>query len=360
MNKLSLNALAIGSLPNSDTESAMKIVKECFKDVPFWPQLSNVNSMQDMTVQYSEKFPGLSIDKENQTFSFDPDSEEFAEQLEELYTDFSEIIDCENFESLEKYGIKAPYTTTFEPLLEIIKETKPNFAKGQIVGPFTWGTMLTDSEKKCLFYDETYRDIVVKILALKALWQIKKIKEANQETTPIIFLDEPTMSQVGTSAFLTVKKSDIIDSFNEICSIIKNNGGLSAIHCCGKADWNMILECKPNIINFDAYSFNKNILTFSKSLKNFVESGGFIAWGIVPTLDKESLEKADENSLIQRLEETINLMSEKGIDKGTLIQQSLISPSCGAGGLELSQAKYAMELTQKISEILKRKYGVNE
>lgn len=358
MEKLTLNALAIGSLPNADTDSAMEIVKKYFKDIPYWPQLSHVNSMQDMTVQYSEKFPGLSIDKENQTFSFNPESEEFAEELEELYTDFSEIVECENFEPLEKYGIKPPYTTTFEPFLKIIKDTKPNFAKGQIVGPFTWGTMLTDSESKCLFYDETYRDIVVKILSLKALWQIKKIKETNEGTIPIIFLDEPTMSQIGTSAFLTVKKSDIIDSFGEICSLIKNNGGLSAIHCCGKADWDMILECNPDIINFDAYSFNKNILTFSKSIKKFVENGGFIAWGIVPTLDKESLDKSDENTLMQRLEETIHLMSEKGIDKKILIRQSLISPSCGAGGLDLVQAEYAMELTQKISEILKRKYGV--
>ena len=360
MSDLSLNALAIGSLPNSDTTSAMDIVRKNFKNIPFWPQLSKVNSLQDMTVQYSERFPGLEIDIETQTFSFNPETEEFAEKLEELYSDYFEIVENNNFELLEKYAINPPYTTTIQPFLDIIRETKPKYAKGQIIGPFTWGTMLTDSDNRCLFYDETYRDIIVKLLALKALWQVKNIQKANPETVPIIFMDEPTMSQIGTSAFLTVKKSDITDAFTELCTIIRNNGGLSAIHCCGKADWDMILQCKPDIINFDAYSFNKNILTFSKSLKPFVENGGYIAWGIVPTLDKDSLEKSNSDNLISRLEEIFNSMSKKGIDKNRLIQQSIISPSCGAGGLELEQAEYAMNLTNEISKKLKEKYGVAE
>ena len=102
MTKLSFNAVAIGSLPNADTKSAMEIVKDNFKDIPFWPQLSNVNSMQDMTVQYSEKFPGLHLDRENQTFEFNPDTENFAEELEELYTDYFEITECGNTDIIEK------------------------------------------------------------------------------------------------------------------------------------------------------------------------------------------------------------------------------------------------------------------
>ncbi len=350
--------MAIGSLPHKDTLSALELIKKCYSEIPFWAQLSQVNPLQDMTVQYSQKFPGLKLDIKNQSFKFDTESDEFAEELEKLYNDYYEIIEENNSDLLEDYAITEPFTTTIQPILEYIKEAKPDFVKGQIIGPFTWGTMLTDADDKCLFYDETSRDIVVKTLTLKALWQIKKFKEANPSITPIIFIDEPTMSQVGTSAFLTVKKEEILSAFDEIITAIQKREALVAIHCCGKADWELILKSKPNIINFDAYSFHKNITTFSKVLKPFLEKGGYIAWGIVPTLDKDSLEKSTVSSLMTILENSIDALAKKGISKEIILKQAIITPSCGAGGLDIKNAEKAMEFAKAISDELRKKYEV--
>ncbi len=92
-----------------------------------------------------------------------------------------------------------PYIPYF---LKRLKETKPKYVKGQVTGPFTFGTSLVDREKKCVFYDETLKEICIKGLTLKALWLMKKFKEASPDSTPIIFMDEPTISQYGTSALL--------------------------------------------------------------------------------------------------------------------------------------------------------------
>lgn len=356
MTKLSLSATAVGSLPHTSAEDATDLIWEFFSEIPFWPQLANVSSLEDMIVQYTQNIPGVVVNREEQNYYFNPDSDEFYLDLEEFYLDYDEITAEKNFDKLNKYSITSPYTSTIEHLCKKLNTHQPKFAKGQITGPFTWGTSICDKENKCIFYDETYRDIVVKGLTLKALWQIKIIKEAYPHTKPIIFMDEPSLGQVGTSAFLTVQEDELISSLKEISQEIQKHDALSGIHCCGKADWNSIIDSGINIISFDAYSFSKSFLVHARKIKEFMLNGGYIAWGIVPTLDTEALKGATLESLTEKLETAIDSLSKKGIDKELILKQSIITPSCGAGSLDIELAKKAMKLTKEISKHLKTKY----
>ena len=356
MNKnidLQLNCMAIGSLPHKDIESAMQIVKTNFSQIPFWPQLAKFNKNEDMITQFLQNMPGLVIDLESEKIYLENESDEFFEQLENLFLDYEEIASGENIEALDKYAVTEKYSSTFKPLLEIIRETKPKYAKGQVVGPFTLCTTLVNKENKCAFYDETLREIVVKTLALKALWQIKEIKKANPSTTPIIFIDEPSISQLGTSAFITVTKDEVIEIIKTVSDLIKASGALSAIHCCGKCDWTIPIECGVDIINFDGYAFAQNLSMFAGELKPFLENGGIIAWGIVPTLDKDALGLADIDVMLAKFDEAIDYLVKKGIDKSLLLKNSMITPSCGAGSLTVELAQKAMDLTQELSLRLK-------
>ena len=56
---LKLQALAIGSLPHSNPDDAMKLVEKDFSQIPFYPQLANVNKNEDMLYQYLEGMPGF-------------------------------------------------------------------------------------------------------------------------------------------------------------------------------------------------------------------------------------------------------------------------------------------------------------
>lgn len=356
LEKISLEATAVGSLPHTSPEKAVKLICDNFPSFPFWPQLANINPLEDMIIQYSENFPGLTLDIQNQNFKFESDTEEFYNKLEELYLDYDAIVIENDMDRLDKYAIKAPYSTSIKLFLEKTKEIRPKFAKGQITGPFTWGTSVCDNEKKCLFYEDTYRDIVLKILTLKALWQIKAIKSASPETIPVIFMDEPTLAQIGTSAFLTVPKNTIIQNLQEISSIINRNGALCGVHCCGKADWKTILESGINILSFDAFAFIKNLAIFSNEINSFIKNHGIIAWGIVPTLDVEALKKCDSNTLVKKLEDGFNMLEKKGLDKTLILKHSIITPSCGAGSLDEELAEKAMTLTSEISHYFKIKY----
>ncbi len=356
---LTLECMAIGSLPHCDLDKAMQIVKLNFKNIPFWPQLTKLNKNEDMIFQFLENMPSFFMDKDTGKCFLETESDKFFEDIEQFFIDYEEIIDDINCETLEKYGISQKNSIAFPELIKIIKETKPKYAKGQIVGPFTLATTLVDKSGRCAFYDETLREIIVKTLTLKALWQIKKIKEANSSTTPIIFIDEPSISQLGTSAYLTISQQEVLDMLKEISEAIQANGGLSAIHCCGKCDWSVPLHAHVNIINLDAYAYSQNLSVFDKDVKKFLESGGKLALGVVPTLDKDALAKLDLPQLVEIFEKAVKYLTKKGIDEKLIITNSMVTPSCGAGGLDENMAEKAMSLTKQLSDKLKEKYSID-
>lgn len=350
--EFNLECTAIGSLPYESPDKALDFIFSRFKDIPFWPQLSKVNKMEDMTFQILKKFPGI---KFNEKYFLDSQDENFYIELEEFYNDYEEIMSG-NLSKLKDYSFEVPYSSTFVPFLNKISKVKPKFAKGQIIGPFSLAVSLSDENNISLFYNETYRDIIIKFLSLKAISQIVEIKKASPNTIPIIFMDEPTISHCGTSAFLTVEENQIIDAIKEISENIKKFNALSSVHCCGKANWEMVLKSDIDIISLDAFLYSKTLLLCSDKLKEFLKRGGAIAWGLIPTLDKEALVSIDLNQLETKFKDIIQLFQEKDIDKSLLLKQSLITPSCGCGGLDLNLAIKAIDLTSNLSDSLKTLY----
>lgn len=354
LSNLKLQALAIGSLPHNTVESAMEVVKKDFSEIPFYPQLSNINRNEDMTIQFLEGLP--SFLPSNESFEIDTESEKFFEDLESFFTDYEEIIADTDTEILEKYAISKEFSSTFPEFEKIIKNTKPQYAKAQIIGPFTLAAMLTDQNGINAIFDETLREIVVKLLTLKVLWQIKHIKQANPTTIPIIFMDEPTLSQLGTSAYLTISEKDVVDMLAEISEIIYQNGGISAIHCCGKCDWTILIKAKADIINFDAFAFSEHLGLFAQEIDKFLQDGGKLAWGLIPTLDVEALKNITLADLIKDFGQGIKYLTNKGIDEKLIIDNSLITSSCGAGSLSVELAQKAMDLVFELSNELRKRF----
>lgn len=351
---LKLECMAIGSLPHKNVQEAMDLVKKNFSVIPFWPQLAKLNRNEDMIFQFLEKIPGVKYEDDN--IYLDNESDVFFEQLEEFFMDFEEIISSAESKLLDKYSISPNNSSTFEPFIKMVSELKPKYAKGQVVGPFTLATTLTDKNKKCAFYDETLREIIVKMLSLKALYQINKIKEASAITTPIIFIDEPSISQLGTSAFITISREEVVAVIKEVSDAIKGNGAMSAIHCCGKCDWTVAIDSGVDIINLDGFFFAQSLSLYAKEIENFMKSGGIIAWGVVPTLDKDALAASSIDSLRIKFDEAIDYLVKKGIDKDLILNNSMVTPSCGAGSLDADMAIKAMDLTFELSKLLKTVY----
>ena len=63
-------------------------------------------------------------------------------------------------------------------------------------------------------------------------------------------------------------------------------------------------------------------------------------------------------SLVDRFERlTDNLAERAGVDKQTIIEQALITPACGTGSMEVSDAERAHRLLNETSSALRQKHG---
>jgi len=357
---LSLNYTAIGSLPikgENAPKEAIELIFKNFSCIPFFPQLPHYNRHDDMVLQFCCNIPGLVC--ENDKYFFRGDTEEFYTLLEELFLDYETVMSCDTLEEaeevLDKYG-GFPQMEIFELFTEELKKKQPEFVKTSVTGPFTFATSLCDEEGKCAFHDDTFKEAIVKTLTLKALWQMKEFKKVVPEAKIIVFMDEPSVSQVGSCAFLTVKNQDVTDALKHLSEAIKKFGGISAIHCCGKTDWDISFESETDIINFDAFFFSESLATFAKSVEKFLKRGGMLAFGVVPTLDKAALKELDAQGALDKFEEALKYLTDRGLDKTLILRQSMITPSCGCGSLNVQEAQKALELTKELSEVLKEKY----
>ena len=86
------------------------------------------------------------------------------------------------------------------------------------------------------------------------------------------------------------------------------------------------------------------------------EKGGAVAWGIVPSSD-EAIEAETVESLVARMESIFDKMEEKGINRQKAAAQSLITPQCGLGLVDLENVDKVFDLLQGVSKALKGRYG---
>ncbi len=230
----------------------------------------------------------------------------------------------------------------------------PIAVKGQITGPFTLGTGIVDQNKQAIFYDAQLRDAAVKLLALKARWQVRQLLRFKQPV--LIFVDEPGLAGFGSSEFTSISRDDISQCFEEIFEAVHLEGGLVGVHVCANTDWSLVLDSSADIISFDAYAYFDRFILYPEQVKNFIESGKILAWGIVPTLNPEEIARETIESIWDRWLEQAKQVVALGIDMQKLINQSLITPSCGIGSLGLDSAGKVINLTKAVSRKVRNLY----
>jgi hypothetical protein len=96
---------------------------------------------------------------------------------------------------------------------------------------------------------------------------------------------------------------------------------------------------------------------FPKELRGFIEKGGILSWGIVPSSD-EGAEIETSGNLAKIFSEHIDSMCRKGIPKDMLIRQSMITPQCGLGGMTRTNVEKTFTILSELSGEMKRRYGL--
>ena len=332
-------ATAIGSFPHKEPEAACELILKHIPEIPIWPQLPNANFREQMEIQYSEGMPCVVVDEAKERIYFETSGDPTGE-LEKFYENVL-------MENLDYFRISPDYSRGIyhmEKLLSGIDRPSMKYFKCHVTGPLTFGLSKTDEEKRSIYYNEVFRDVVVKGIVMKTRWLLNRFKPLG--CPQICFVDEPIFTAFGSSTYVSVQRSDVVSCLGEVIEAIHKEDALAGTHCCGNTEWTILIDAGADIISFDAFEYGETIGYYADQVKAFLEKDGILAWGIVPT--SERIKTQTPELLVKKLEDLVTNLASKGIDKNLIWEQCLPTPSCGTGSLSVELSE---EVFQKLSEV---------
>jgi len=339
----------IGSLPHNEADPALDLIFKYVTRAPFWPQLPRRNVREGMVAQFSWNLPCLKVAGGKLIF----DAQDKERELEVFY---ERLIaqDLDYFKISEDF---AQGLHKFHQRLSRHDLSKIEFIKCHITGPFTFAASISDDEGVSLLHNRVFMQAISKGLGMKALWQIRKFREFNKKI--IVFIDEPYLGCFG-SAYTPINRESVVGGLSEIAESIKSEGRkinsediLIGVHCCGNTDWSIFTDASSiDIISFDAYSFLEKLILYARYIGDFLERGGILCWGIVPT--QEFSAKVTASSLLIKIKDGIEAFSKKGLDTELVFKNLLLSPSCGLGTLDTEKAEKIFSLLTETADFLKK------
>ena len=344
----------LGSLPHTDIAQATALLLAHTPEIPAWVQLPKRAWHENMLVQYLEGLPG--IVEENERVYFDTSRPGYDDALTDFFSRYL-AVESDDTDALESFAITPERSVGFPALMEALPKLikPPVMVKGQVTGPFTWGTNLTDQNRRCVYYDEQLHDVIVKGVALKALWQIKHLSSCSAPV--MIWMDEPALLGFGSSTFISISRQDVLRDLNEVAGAIHTAGALTGVHCEANTDWSLLMEADLDILDFDAYDHIEAITLYPDELRTFFNRGGSLGWGIVPTLNPQAAARETVESLLERFDAGVASLEAKGFARDLLLRRALITPSCGAGTLTPALAERVLGLLRDLSATLRKREG---
>jgi len=346
---------AIGSMPFENPDYAVEVSLKNLENAPIWPQLPRLGLREQMEIQYSEGIPSGVIDYEKGRMYFDT-SVDYSELFADFYEKYMTAMDPdEGNGDCSAMAISEEFSKGIYALEKALKQRteKLPFVKVQTTGPCSFALTLVDENKRAIYYNDEFRDVIVKSLAMKCRWQIQKFQPYAE--TVICFIDEPILSAFGSSTYVSVNREDVVAVLSEVIDAVHADNALAGIHCCGNTDWSILIDAGVDIVNFDAFAYGDTIAMYASHVKKHLEKGGMLAWGVVPT--SKAVRGQTVETLEAQLEMVMDGLAAKGISKELIVEQAIITPSCGTGSLDAEDAEKVFLLVHDLSIRMKAKYG---
>ncbi|MDG7042264.1 MAG: hypothetical protein JRN22_04365, partial [Nitrososphaerota archaeon] len=254
---------AMGIMPHTDIKRAIELALSL--DIPFWPQLPKVSFYEDMYVQSSQNFPGIVVEAETQRVVFD------NARFEEEVTTYSQRMGDPDIFTLSR-----EYSAVYRRFLEN-DLSGYQAIRGQLTGPVSFGFKIVDENSRPIIYNEEIRNILFDFIQRKANTQYQELRQKNRNA--FVWLDEPGLGWVfnSLSGYNDVQtKRDYLDFMNGL-------QGPKALHLCANVNLPYLLELGVEILSFDAYQIQTMPREYAVTVAKFLNKGGVICWGIVPT-----------------------------------------------------------------------------
>ncbi len=346
----------IGSVPLTSHREALAWILEATPEIPLWPQLP-ANPLERMMPQFAEGLP--CITEENPAGAdgrivYDTGRPGFEEEMLAFYEEYLAAIENPDQPAAPRFRNSRERAAGLYLLAEILADLQGLTAvKGQVTGPFTMLTGIKDRQGRAGWFDDTIRDMVIKAMAMKAAWQTRLLADAGGRPV-LMFIDEPALAGLGSSAFISVSADEIRTMIDEVADAIHQAGGLAGIHVCANTDWSLLLASRIDILSFDAHGFFDRLAPLRDEVDRYLGRGSIIAWGGIPTSRAEDIEKEDTASLVDLWKRQARAFTGPDRDQADLLRQTLITPSCGTGSLAPELACRVLALTRSVSMALRQ------
>jgi hypothetical protein len=312
-------ATSVGSLPHTDTNAAVQFVLATQADLPAAPTLPQRSPLEGMIAQAAWGIAGVSLDERGELVidrdAVDPDAPLADLQLE-----------GEPFHTLRAF------------LDAVSLRTGP--IKVQLTGPVTLGLALSLAG-----LDE---DVAFRVAKQAVAARARSIISLATDTAPaaplVVFVDEPAL--VGTAQLgFPLATDDVVDLVSGALAVIEPFA-VTGVHCCGTADWRAVLMAGPQVLSMPV---GAGASEAAGALSAFVEAGGWMAWGAVPT----SAPLGDQAGIYWKaLSAQWCDLVRNGCDPVLIRHRSLITPECGLALHEVGQAEHVLQLCKRVAECL--------
>lgn len=350
--KAACGTTAMGIMPHRDVERALQLALSL--DIPFWPQLPNVSLYEDMYIQTSQNFPGITIDLEKKRLTFS--TQKFQEELEGYF---------ERMDNPETYALTPEYSKVFREFL-----SRPlgsyRAIRGQVTGPVSFGFKVLDESLKPIIYHEGARDILFDFIQKKVNVQCREMREKNPNA--FVWVDEPGLGYVfsGLTGYNDQQAKADFRRF------VQGIDGLKGLHLCAEVNLPYLLELGIEILSFDAYQMGFMPKEYADTVAGFLKQGGIISWGIVPTQSKILAVKTPEEMALTLSQYWDVVSQNTGFPLEQIAEQALIAPArcclreietegceqCQGFSIEETVVERAFSFLPEISQILKERHGL--
>jgi hypothetical protein len=308
--------IGVGSLPHRDVDAAAEFSLDAF-DVLTLPSLPRRCPAEAPIAQALVGAPGVTLGQYG-TVAIDVSR---LDPTAAVHTDFA----SDRFAG-------------FRSCLDLaVRRGHAGPVKWQFVGPISVGVALRrGGAPPDVAFSMASRVVRSHLCALG-----ERISTALPHAAQLVVIDEPFLDDLMAYDF-PIAPDEAVDLLSSAMAAVETSATVG-VHVCGDIDIATLMASGPKVLSLPARS---SLLPYAGYLARFLDSGGAIAWGAVPT---EGPIGGAAGRTAGRLAALWVQLVERGCDPVQLRRQSLISPQCGLGSHSTSVAERVCATARAVS-----------
>ena len=332
----------VGSTHHTDPGEAVADVLRTYGRMPFWPQLPNRGTQEEMVPQAGLGLPGARWDGARLRWPGTTDAGALEAALQAAGLPPAE---------------RAAGLHAFIAALEALPPgERPPIIKGQIVGPLTLSMLTRDAAGAAPHDDPETLLWLARFLGRTAAAQTRALQAVVPRV--VLVFDEPALASVEEPR-LPIAWRSAVAVLREALAPVQELGAIAGLHACAPPNWTRALAARPNLIHFDGREGRlDDLLEHRSALREHVARGGYLGWGLWPT-DAPS-RPFDAKAMQYYLARAAREIAFVDASMGTIFKRSFLSGVCGGAGLTAAQAGLMAEQLEEMSMGIRRRYWIAE